>query len=178
MRHPRRLSALILLAVFPISPSLALAQGPAKIPAGYTKATADANAGFEKIFFDTPTPETARRWLFQLTEEPHVAGTPAEKKAADWVQAKMKEFGLETEMVKLDVFLNHPKSVSLKMVEPRVEELSLREDNIPQEYQAKLKANLNNLPTNNLTTHNQHGNVHAIPKQPLNDIYRYSTHLL
>src|SRR6186713_1857780 len=125
MRHPRRLSALVLLAVFPSTPRLVLAQSAPKTPSGYTRATADANAGFEKVFFDTPTPENARRWLFQLTEEPHVAGTPAEKKVADWVQAKMKEFGLETEMVKLDVFLNHPKSVSLKMVEPRVEELSL-----------------------------------------------------
>ena len=61
MRHPRRLSALIVLAVFPASPSLALAAETAKAPAGYTRATADANAGFEKIFLDTPTAENARR---------------------------------------------------------------------------------------------------------------------
>jgi len=133
MRKPRRLSALIVLAAFPASPTLALAADSAKAPVGYTRATADENAAFERIFFDTPTPENARRWLSQLTEEPHVAGTPAEKKAADWVMGKLKEFGLEVEMVKYDVFLNHPKSVSLKMVEPRVEELSLREDNIPQD---------------------------------------------
>ena len=133
MRQPRRLSALILLATFAPSPSLVLAQGAAKVPAGYTKATADANAGFEKVLLDTPTPENARRWLFQLTEEPHVAGTPAEKKVADWVAGKMKEFGLDVEMVKYDVFLNHPRHVSLKMVEPRVEELSLMEDNVPQD---------------------------------------------
>ncbi|MEO8360379.1 MAG: M28 family metallopeptidase [Vicinamibacteria bacterium] len=131
MRTARRLSALALLAAFPATPTLALAADTAKTPSGYTKATADANAAFEKIFLDTPTPENARRWLSQLTEDPHVAGTPAEKKVADWVNAKLKEFGLETEVVKYDVFLNHPKSVSLKMVEPRVEELSLREDNFP-----------------------------------------------
>jgi N-acetylated-alpha-linked acidic dipeptidase len=131
MRHPRRLSALILLAIFPSTPSLALASDRASLPIGYTRATTELNAGFEKIVFDTPTPENARRWLFQLTEEPHVAGTPAEKKVADWVHGKMKEFGLDTEMVKYDVFLNHPKHVSLKMVEPRVEELSLMEDPIP-----------------------------------------------
>ena len=130
MRIARRLPALALLATFPLSSSPALAQ-TSKAPSGYTKATADANAAFEKVFLDTPTPENARRWLAQLTEDPHVAGTPAEKKVADWVQGKFKEFGLETEMVKYDVFLNHPKSVSLKMVEPRVEELSLREDNFP-----------------------------------------------
>lgn len=139
MRHPRSLTALALLATFPLSPSLALAADAAKPPAGYTKATADANAGFEKVFFDTPTPENAKRWLFALTEDSHVAGTPAEKKVADWVFAKFKEFGLEAEMVKYDVFLNHPKSVSLKLVEPRVEELSLVEDNYPQDKDSTMR---------------------------------------
>ena len=64
-------------------------------PAGYTKASADAAAKFERIALDTPTPENARKWLQALTEEPHVAGTPAEKKVADWVSDKLKEFGLD-----------------------------------------------------------------------------------
>ena len=124
---------LILLAAFPASFRLARAADEPKTPVGYTHATADQNAAFEKTLLDTPTPENARRWLFQLTEEPHVAGTPAEKKVAEWVQGKLKEFGFDVEMVKYDVFLNHPKSVSLKMVEPRQEELSLMEDNVPQD---------------------------------------------
>ena len=133
MRTPRPLAAFVLLATFPASPTLVLAADAAKTPSGYTRATVDANAAFEKILLETPTPENARRWLFQLTEEPHVAGTPAEKKVAEWVRDKMKEFGLDVEMVKYDVFLNHPKSVSLKMVEPREEPLSLMEDNVPQD---------------------------------------------
>jgi N-acetylated-alpha-linked acidic dipeptidase len=133
MRYPRRLPALTLLVAFPASPNLAWAADPVRTPAGYTRSTFDANAPFEKVFLDTPTPENARKWLFQLTEEPHVAGTPAEKKVADWVQGKFKEFGLEVGAVKYDVFLNHPKSVSLKMTAPRNEELSLMEDSIPQD---------------------------------------------
>ncbi len=133
MLEMRRLSALVVLAAFPASSPLALAADALKTPAGYTRATAEANAPFEKVFLETPTPENARRWLFQLTEEPHVAGTPAEKKVADWVASKLKEFGLDVETVKYDVFLNHPKSVSLKMIEPRVEELSLMEDNVPKD---------------------------------------------
>ncbi len=49
MRPSRRLTALVVLAVFPASSNLALAAEAAKAPAGYTRATADANAGFEKI---------------------------------------------------------------------------------------------------------------------------------
>ena len=82
----------------------------------------------EKVFLDTPTPARAGRWLAQLTEDPHVAGTPQEKKLADFVLARFKEFGLEAEMTRYDVFLNHPKSVSLKLVAPTELELALREE--------------------------------------------------
>jgi N-acetylated-alpha-linked acidic dipeptidase len=86
------------------------------------------SAQFEKVFMDTPSPDRARQWLFALTEEPHVAGTPAEKKVAEYVAERFKEFGFQTETVKYDVFLNHPKNVSLRMTIPRDEKLSLVED--------------------------------------------------
>jgi len=95
---------------------------------GFSAASRDKEAQAEKIFLDTPTPDRARRWLAQLTEEPHVAGTPQEKKVADYVLARFKEFGLDAEMTKYDVFLNHPKSVSLEMTAPMKMELSLREE--------------------------------------------------
>ena len=81
-----------------------------------------------EIALDTPTPENARRLLFQLTQEPHVAGTPAEKKVAEYVRDRFKEFGLDVEVVRYDVFLNHPKHVALKLIEPREEPLALIED--------------------------------------------------
>jgi N-acetylated-alpha-linked acidic dipeptidase len=115
----RRLVVLVVLL-----PQLALAQGQH----GFVTASRDAQARAEKVFLETPTPDRARRWLAQLTEEPHVAGTPEEKALADYVLARFKEFGLEATMTKYDVFLNHPKSVSLKITAPIEMELSLRED--------------------------------------------------
>jgi len=102
-------------------------------PTGFSKASAEALAKFEAIVIDTPTPDRARRWLQALTEEPHVAGTAAEKKVAEYVRDRMTEFGLDVEMVKYDVFLNHPKHVSLKLVEPHEETLSLVEDSYPED---------------------------------------------
>ena len=115
----RRLLVLVVLL-----PQVAAAQGPH----GFIAAGRDAQARAEKVFLDTPTPDRARRWLAQLTEEPHVAGTPQEKKVADYVLARFKEFGLDATMTKYDVFLNHPKSVSLKLTAPVEMDLSLRED--------------------------------------------------
>ena len=115
----RRLVVLIVLV-----PQLAFAQGQH----GFSAASRESQARAEKAFLDTPTPDRARRWLAQLTEEPHVAGTPQEKKVAEFVLARFKEFGLDATMTRYDVFLNHPKAVSLKLTSPVEMELSLRED--------------------------------------------------
>ena len=96
--------------------------------AGFFAASREAQTKAERAFLETPAPERARRWLFALTEEPHVAGTPQEKKLAEYVLARLKEFGLDAEIVRYDVFLNHPKSVSLKLTTPVETELSLREE--------------------------------------------------
>jgi N-acetylated-alpha-linked acidic dipeptidase len=128
----RIIVALVALTVSLSLPDV-LAQDATRTPVGFSRASADANAKFERIILDTPTPDNARKWLMALTEEPHVAGTPAEKRVAEWVRDRLKEFGLDVEMVKYDVFLNHPKSVSLKLVEPTQESLSLVEDSYPQD---------------------------------------------
>ena len=129
----RRLVSLSVCVTLALAPSAALAQDVPPPPAGFTRATASALAPFEKIALDTPTPENARRLLFQLTQEPHVAGTPAEKKVAEYVRDRFKEFGLDVEVVRYDVFLNHPKHVALKMIEPREEPLALIEDAYAQD---------------------------------------------
>ncbi|HXG54608.1 MAG TPA: M28 family metallopeptidase [Vicinamibacterales bacterium] len=123
MRYP--MLTAIVLAQFLLVQTPA-AQSPA--PLGFTSGSAETHVKAEKVFLDTVTPASARRWLAALTEEPHVAGTPAEKKLADYVLARFHEFGLTAELVRYDVFLNHPKHVSLKLVSPVEEELKLRED--------------------------------------------------
>ena len=104
----------------------ASAQSPA--PSGFAAGSVEAQKQAEQVFRETVTPASARKWLAALTEEPHVAGTPAEKKLADYVLARFKEFGLDAELVRYDVFLNHPKHVSLKLVSPVEEDLKLREE--------------------------------------------------
>ena len=115
--------------LFLVIPVMVAAQAPAeRTPLGFTSASGGAHARAERVFLETVTADRARRWLAALTEEPHVAGTAAEKKLADYVLARFKEFGLAAELVRYDVFLNHPKQVSLKLVAPVEEELKLREE--------------------------------------------------
>jgi N-acetylated-alpha-linked acidic dipeptidase len=117
------------LLILALIPQLLTAQSPSQgTLLGFAAGSVDAHARAEKVLLDTVTPDRARRWLAALTEEPHVAGTVAEKKVADYVLARFKEFGLEAEMVRYDVFINHPTHVSLKLVSPVEEELKLREE--------------------------------------------------
>jgi N-acetylated-alpha-linked acidic dipeptidase len=121
---PRAAILVVLLA-----PQILSAQAPSSPSlAGFAPASIDAQIAAERVFLDTVTPDRARRWLAALTEDPHVAGTPAEKKVADYVLARFKEFGLDAEIVRYDVFINHPSHVSLKLTSPVEEELKLHEE--------------------------------------------------
>lgn len=115
-----------ILVVFCLLSSASLA--PGEDFTGFSPASREDAARIEKVFSDTPTPQNARKWLAALTEDAHVAGTPAEKKVAEYVRDRFKEFGLDVEMVKYDVFLNHPKTASLKLVAPVQADLSLVEE--------------------------------------------------
>jgi N-acetylated-alpha-linked acidic dipeptidase len=97
---------------------------------GFYPSSREAQLAAEAVLQETPAPAKARRWLARLTEEPHVAGTAQEKKVADYVRDQLVEMGLETEVVSYDVFLNYPKSVAVRLIEPEEEELSLREESI------------------------------------------------
>ena len=115
-----------------------VAQSPA--PGGFAAGSLESQAKAEKVFLDTVTPASARKWLAALTEEPHVAGTPAEKKLADYVLARFKEFGLAAEIVRYDVFLNHPRDVSLKLLADATAVRGLA--SMPRDYDPSIRQDL------------------------------------
>jgi N-acetylated-alpha-linked acidic dipeptidase len=55
-----------------------------------------------------PTPRSARNWLRTLTAEPHAAGTEADRRTAEFVRDRLKEWGWSVEIVPYEVLLNHP----------------------------------------------------------------------
>jgi N-acetylated-alpha-linked acidic dipeptidase len=106
--------------------------GPGEAPSprrlGFFPASTDSRERGERAFLATPTPEQSEKWLRQLTEEPHVAGTENDRKLAELVRDRLKDYGFETEIVAYPVLLNYPKSVSLRMSEPTEQQLSLFEE--------------------------------------------------
>ena len=78
---------------------------PASPPARADQAEAEAHA------LAVPTPEKARSWLHTLTEEPHVAGTPADHKTALFVRDKLREWGWKADLAEYEVLLNYPQTL-------------------------------------------------------------------
>jgi N-acetylated-alpha-linked acidic dipeptidase len=100
---------------------------------GFLSSSRESQLKYESILLSVPTGQNARESLHQLTEEPHVAGTEADRKTAEFVRDRFSEFGLHAELVEYPVYLNYPKKVSLRMTRPKEEELSLREEGIPED---------------------------------------------
>jgi len=112
----------------------ALAQEPAAPPPappiGFAPGSRAAQAKAEARALAVPTPDKARAWLRGLTEEPHVAGTPADYKTAVDVRDKLATWGWDAALAEYEVLLNYPVagSVKLEIVRPGPQALKVTED--------------------------------------------------
>ena len=109
-------------------------------PIGFAPASRAAQAKAEAHALGVPTPDAARTWLKSLTEEPHVAGTPADYKTAVDVRDKLRSWGWTADLAEYEVLLNYPapfftdaqgnmaKSPSCSIVRPSPKELKVAED--------------------------------------------------
>ncbi len=77
-------------------------------PLGFTTDSRAAEIAAEARALSVPSPERARGWLRTLTEEPHVAGTPADHKTAVFVRDKLRAWGWKADLVEYQVLLNYP----------------------------------------------------------------------
>jgi N-acetylated-alpha-linked acidic dipeptidase len=87
---------------------------------------------WQKAFMGAVNNASIRNHLFQLTKEPHVAGTPEDFATADYVFQRFQEYGLAVHYTDYDVLLSYPLHRSLILMagptqEPPLE-LSLKEE--------------------------------------------------
>jgi N-acetylated-alpha-linked acidic dipeptidase len=97
-------------------------------PIGFLAGSRAAEATAETKAIAVPTPEKARAWLHTLTEEPHVAGTPADYKTAVFVRDKLREWGWLADFAEYDVLLNYPENAEVAIVSPTPKTLKVFED--------------------------------------------------
>ena len=72
----------------------------------------------EQRFLKVPDPKLAEEHLRILTQAPHIAGSPEDKATADYVAAKFREAGLDTEVVEYKVWFNYPVEINVDVTAP------------------------------------------------------------
>ena len=121
---------LVLTSTLALSaPSVVTAQRAAAMP-GYSTSAAATQRRLEQDAMLGPQGARAREHSAALSKEPHVAGTPAQKRTADYVMAQMKAMGLETELRRYDVYLPHATGVTITRLGRDSVELDLQEPGI------------------------------------------------
>ena len=83
-----------------------------------TQKHAPEEKSLEQQFLAVPDPKQIEEYMRVLTAEPHIAGTPQDKKTADYVAGLFKQWGLDTEVVPYRIWINYPAEVSIDLVAP------------------------------------------------------------
>ncbi len=96
---------------------VALPQPPAPLR-GYSADSSRAEREWETKFRAIPDPTAMRAYMQRLAARPHHVGSPYDKDNAEWILAKLKEFGLDAKIESFDVLFPTPKERALEMVEP------------------------------------------------------------
>lgn len=110
------MKTLALIASLLFSASAGVAQRNATQVFGFRDFTAQQQ--WDQKFIRVPDPGLAEQHLRILTAEPHVAGSPEDKKTAEYVAQKFKEAGLQTEIVEYKVWMNRPAEISVSVTAP------------------------------------------------------------
>ncbi|HZQ90766.1 MAG TPA: M28 family metallopeptidase [Terriglobales bacterium] len=79
---------------------------------------APRQAELERRFLAVPDPKLAEQHLRAMASAPHIAGSPKDRKTADYVAQRFREAGLETEIREYRVWMNRPGEISVDVVAP------------------------------------------------------------
>ena len=115
----------LLLALMPVAVA---AQAPLT---GFTASGSAAQRELERRAIAIPSPDSARRIARALASEPHVAGTPAQERTRDYVNAELRKLGLRIETRSYRVYLPHATGVQVWRTSPLPAELPVTEPAVP-----------------------------------------------
>lgn len=98
---------------------------------GYSTSASETQRRLEADAIARPNLDSASAFAKMLSREAHVAGTPAQARTRDYVIARMKGWGIETESREYSVWLPHATLVQVSRVSPSPRSLDLREPVVP-----------------------------------------------
>ena len=130
----RQLAASLLVLTLPLTTVAQQAAGtaPATLP-GYTAADSKAELNLEQKFRSIPEAKRAHENMMFLAAHPHNVGSEAQRKNAEWVLAKYKEWGWDAHIEQFDVLYPTPQYQILEMVAPTHFKAKLEETPLPDD---------------------------------------------
>jgi N-acetylated-alpha-linked acidic dipeptidase len=110
---------------------------------GYTPATSKTELDWETRFRAIPEAKRAHENMLLLAAHPHNVGSEAQRKNAEWVVAKYKEWGWDAHIEQFDVLYPTPKIMELELLGPtpykaKLTETPLAEDPYTHETKTQL----------------------------------------
>ena len=130
MSYRRALPAAALIGAAALTAAAPAAAQQLPAMPGYSPAASYVQRQLEQTAIGGPLASRAKANSAVLSQEPHVAGTPAQKRTADYVMAQMKAMGLETELRTYDVWLPHATAVSIQLLGRDTTALDLQEPGV------------------------------------------------
>ncbi len=117
-------------------------QGETRL-AGYTDASSKTELDWERRFREIPDAKRAHENMLFLAANPHNVGSEAQRKNAEWILAKYKEWGWDAHIEQFDVLSPTPKTMELELVGPttykaKLTETPLAEDPYTHETKTQL----------------------------------------
>ncbi|MGA8222738.1 MAG: M28 family metallopeptidase [Candidatus Acidiferrales bacterium] len=95
---------------------------------GFFPAHVEAERALEQKLRSIPDATHAENNLHHITAEPHMAGTEASHRVAEWLRDQYRGFGFEAEIVSYSVWLPMPREVKLDLVAPETAVLATHEE--------------------------------------------------
>ena len=96
---------------------------------GFSRARVEKELQLEEKLQAIPDPAHAESNLRQLTSEPHMAGTEASHRVAEWLLAQYRSYGFDAEIVTYSAWLPQPREIKLELVAPQ--KLALASPELP-----------------------------------------------
>ncbi len=100
---------------------------------GYSNDGTRAERQWEDKFRAIPSPDRMRDAMQLLSARPHNVGTAYDKQNAEWIAARLTEYGFQTQIETFDVLYPTPKEVAVELVAPTKFQAKLQEPAIQED---------------------------------------------
>lgn len=114
------------------------APSEAAVPLGFSPGSFATERRWEARYLKLPAPAYCRRYLARLTSEPHLAGTPGDRRVSEFIADEFRRDGFETQTVEYRVLLSYPKKVMAELVSPDRVKLANPEAPIPGDHATRV----------------------------------------